>query len=266
MSPATAHALKLGRVKGTTYRDSKGIYSWKDERFPSVTTILKMKDKPALPRWASKSVAEYVCEYITRCGEERTPWSEITATLTDTDHLKNVPWSYAEKKRDMGSTFHDVADSILTGIPISAEAFSEDIRGLIVSLKNWLEKSGAEVEATEFACFNREHGFAGTCDALVRLNGEMFVLDFKTGKDSFEEHALQLAAYRKAEFIGLQDGSEIPMPETVGGLILLPCPEGGPARLLEWPTGEQEFTAFVGLIDVFNWSKTRPKYQERKVA
>lgn len=250
------------RMHGTNFRDSKGIYTWKEERFPSVTTVLKMKDKPALSRWASKVVAEFVKGEAERRNRGEITGVQLMDTLLDVDRLKNVPWSFAEKKRDMGSTFHDVAEQITLGTPVSPGAFGSDIRGYIESFLLWLEETKAEFEASEFACFNRSVGYAGTCDALVRINGRRIAFDYKTSPESYPEHALQLSAYRHAEFIGLQDGTEYPMPETEGGAILLPQPDGTRARLLEWPTGEAEFKSFCALREVYAWDQTRPKYKE----
>ena len=39
--------------------------------------------------------------------------------------------------------------------------------------------------------------FGGTLDCLCELDGEMELLDFKTGKAIYDEHFVQLAAYRK---------------------------------------------------------------------
>lgn len=260
---ATKTTVRDKRMHGTNFRDSKGIYTWKQERFPSVTTILKVKDKPALPRWASKSVAEFVKAECERRNRGEITGVALMERLLDTDSLKNVPWAYAEKKRDLGSTFHDIAEQITLGTPVSPAAFGDDIRGYIESFLLWLEKSGAEFEASEFACFNREVGYAGTCDAIVRLrDGRVIAFDYKTSGDSYPEHALQLSAYRKGEFIGMQDGSEFPMPPTDGGAILIPQPDGTIAKLLEWPCGDEAFEAFSALRSVYAWDQTKPKYKE----
>lgn len=255
---------RTARMAGTSFRDSKGVYSWKNETYPSVTTILKVKDKPALPRWASKSVAEFVaakCLVMER-GEMKGP--ELLTLLKDVDEIKQVPWKYAEKKRDMGSTFHSVAEQITLGNPVSPDAFSEDVRGYIVSFLRWIESTGAVFEANEFMCVSRKYGYAGTCDGLVKFPARdgLTMIDFKTGKDSYSEHALQLAAYRNADFIAMQSGEEIPMPPTEAALVVLPKDDGSGCRLIEWETGEKEMTAFLGLIAVYQWESGKPKQKE----
>jgi hypothetical protein len=40
------------------------------------------------------------------------------------------------------------------------------------------------------------------------------LIDYKTGKDVYPDTALQLTALHCAEFVGLPDGTEAPMPRT----------------------------------------------------
>lgn len=255
--------MRQTAMQGTSFRDSKGVYNWKDESYPSATTILKVLDKPALPRWAANSVAEYVVGIAKKIESRELTGKEGLAALLDYDTLKQTPWAFAEKKRDMGSTFHSIAEQITLGHPIAPEAFAEDIRGYIVSFLNWMDDSGAVFEANEFMCLNRAFGYAGTCDGLIKLpNREgLTIIDFKTGKASYREHALQLAAYRFAEVICLQDGSELAMPETLGTIVLLPNPDGSGCKSIEWPVGLAEFNTFASIIPVYKWmqEKITPK-------
>ena len=260
-------------MQGTDFRDSKGIYTWvgptgAEERFPSVTTILKCLDKPALPRWAAKSVAEFVKAICEKRNRGEMTGQELMDQLMDTDTLKQTPWTYAEKKRDMGSTFHSVAEQITLGTPVSASVFGGDVKGYIESLLLWLQDERiVEFEASEFACFNREVGYAGTADNLHRRKDDiigirLFIGDWKTSPDSYIEHALQLAAYAHAEFIGLQDGTEEPMPKVDGACIILPQADGTKAKCVEWAVGDAEFKTFCALKQVYDWQQSKPKYRE----
>ena len=79
---------------------------------------------------------------------------------------------------------------------------------------DWLEVSGAEVLGAEFQVWNLTIGYAGTVDLLVRFrDGSIWVIDLKTGKGLYGEHALQLI---DVEFYGrvlrsarLHDGSTL---------------------------------------------------------
>jgi hypothetical protein len=241
-----AQELRARTYRGTHLRDTKGVYAGKEERFPSVTKVLGVMNKPALPRWASKSVAEHVAEYVGVTVErDKIGWANIKEYLSDVDSLKNVPWDYAEKRRDLGSTFHDIAEQYVAGAHIAPEVFADDVRPLVESFLTWCDEFKPEWEAMECGVFNRTHNYAGTMDAIVRVNGRLMVLDYKTSKDSYPEHALQLSAYRYAEFLGLANGDELTMPEVDGGAILLVQP--GKCKMLEWPCEPKQFDAFIAL-------------------
>jgi len=247
-------------MAGTTFRDSKGIYTWKDERYPSVTTILRNLDKPALPRWAAKSVAEYVAAQCKAKESGQISGADLFAHLQDVDALKGIPWSIRDAKRDIGSTLHQVAEQITLGTPIDPKVFAADIRPYVESFMAWHQSAGVVFEASEMALFNRSHSYAGTCDALVRIGGRPLVLDYKTSSDTYEEHALQLAAYRHAEFIGMETGEEIAMPQTEGGAILLVGETG--CRLMEWECSNDEFEVFLALRRIYDWRVDKKQARE----
>jgi hypothetical protein len=269
MSTTTkAQELRKQTYRGTQLRDSRGIYTWgatgKDEFFPSVTSILSQMAKPALTYWASKSVAEYVARYVTETvPEQKMAWADVQAHLSDIDKLKGVPWEYAEKRRDLGSTFHDIAERYAGGAKINPSVFASDVRPLVEAFLDWVESHKPEWLAMEAGVFNREHNYAGTMDTIMMLHGRPVVLDYKSSKDSYPEHALQLAAYRKAQFLGLADGSEVPMPATEGGIILLVQESG--CKALEWECGDAQFEAFLALRRVYDFAKSGLKPKEVKL-
>lgn len=267
MSQALSKAseLRAKTYRGTHLRDSRGIYAWKDEKFPSVTSILSQMAKPALTYWAAKMVSEHVADYVTHTvPDNKLPWHEVQSYLSDVDELKSTPWKYAEKRRDLGSTFHDIAERFAGGMEVHPEVFASDIRPLVESFLTWVDENQPEWFAMEAGVFNRTHNYAGTMDTIMMLNGRMVVLDYKSSKDSYPEHALQLAAYRNAEFMGLADGSEIPMPNTEAGIILLVQEER--CKALEWQCGEAEFEAFLALRRVYDFNKSNLKSKELVLA
>ncbi len=261
-APLTKAAeLRQQTYRGTHLRDSKGVYAWKDERFPSITTLLKVLDKPALPRWASKSVAEYVADYVSRyVPEHKTGWKEVQEHLSDVEKLKNVPWAYAETKRDLGSNLHDIAEQVAGGTPVNPDVFADDVRPLVRGFLMFVEDECPEFLAMETGVFNRTVGYACTLDTVVNLprRKRTVVCDFKASKDSYAEHSLQVAAQRFAEFIGLRDGTEIPMMETDGAMILLVLPDG--YKLLEWPTDAADLDDVAALATIYRRNQRKLKY------
>jgi hypothetical protein len=63
--------------------------------------------------------------------------------------------------------------------------------------------------------FSRTHKYAGTADVIARMKiGKDIVpviIDIKTSKAIYDDVALQLCAYARADFVGMEDGSEEPL-------------------------------------------------------
>ena len=69
------------------------------------------------------------------------------------------------------------------------------------------------------------NGYGGTYDLLMMIDGELWLIDIKTGKGLYPEFALQLAAYRWADYIILPgDPTTYDMPnvDSTGVLHLRP--------------------------------------------
>jgi hypothetical protein len=252
-----AQSLRDRTFRGTHMRDSRGVYAWKDERFPSITTLLKQLDKPALPRWAAKSVAEHVADFVNNVARrQRLSWAAIHKYLGDSESLKQVPWKYAEKRRDIGSTLHDIAEQVAGGATINPDVFADDIRPLVMAYLDFCDQEQPEFHAMETGCFNRTIGYACTLDSIMvlpRFGNVSCICDYKTGKDVYQEAMLQVNAQRVCEFIGLRDGTEIPMPKCDRNLVLLIQETGW--RLVECPVIENIEEILRALVTLYQFNR-----------
>lgn len=261
---AKAQELRAQTYRGTHLRDSRGIYAWKEERFPSITTLLNVLNKPALPRWASKSVAEHVAEFVTRTvPEQKLPWRQVQKYLGDVDELKSVPWKYAERRRDIGSNLHDVAEQYIGGTPINPDVFADDLRPLVCAYIDFCQTERPEFHAMETGCFNRTIGYACTLDAIMalpRFGNVLAVVDNKTGKAVYDEAVIQVNAQRIAEFVGLRDGTEIPMPICEHNLVLLIQEAGW--QLVECPIIPNIEEVLAALVTIYHHNQAGLKPAE----
>lgn len=115
--------------------------------------------------------------------------------------LRSASTSERDAAAALGTAVHDAAASKRRLQDVEAA-----LRPRLAQYLDWLDVSGAEVLATEFQVWNPTVGYAGTGDLLVRLrNGKIVLVDLKTGKGVWSEHALQVMAYAKAEFVGNDD-------------------------------------------------------------
>lgn len=252
-------------TRGAVNRDRRGVYNWKGESFPSVTTVQRQQAKPALIYWSAKMVAEHVgglCELV---EAERMTTTQLLTVLKDTDKLKGVPWSKRDDKADIGTTVHAVADLINSGGVVDPGAFSLDVAPYIRAYIDWFGRWTPDIEALEATVYNRRHNYAGTFDAIATfpsMGGRKLLVDFKSSSATYPEHAVQMAAYRHAEFIGLPSGEEHPMPQVDGGALLLLGPDT--YTFYEWSCGSREFEVFLALRHLHDWSKSEPAPTELK--
>lgn len=233
-----------GPRNSTTGRGGARFYSWRGANYWSVTTIIGGGlPKPALVYWAANEVAAFACDNL----ESLASLLESAGREATYDMLKRTPWRKKEKAGDLGTLIHQWIEAHRLGKPMPA--CPPEVQPYLRAFEQFVRDFSPVYEATEASVYNRTQSYAGTLDAIVSLTLPLheslgrYVLDAKSGKGIYPEVGLQLAAYRNAEFIGLPDGSEVPMPETDGGLALHLTPGG--YRLIEVRSDEPIFRAFL---------------------
>jgi hypothetical protein len=242
--------------RNASSRGGKRFYSWRDESFWSVTTIISGGlPKPALINWAKKFTAEFAVsnfEALTALVE-----SDPDGAV---DWLKGAAYRERDRKADLGTYLHAAMEAHSLGKPFPE--WPAQVRPRMEAFLRFCEQHDPKYIATEASVYNRTQRYAGTLDAIVELGGRRYVLDMKSSKDIYPDVALQLAAYRHAEFIGLPDGSEAPMHDTDGAVALhLADGEDGAGewKLLEVDAGEDVFRFFLYVREVFRWQEERAK-------
>lgn len=188
-------------------------------RVPSVTTILGNLSKPALTNWAALEVAKYAVDHILT-------WQDLPADDA-VDLLKRAPYRNMTKKGNIGTAVHTAID-VWMG---DTEAVLEDIdllpyvAGALAFMEDHVLPDG--LIHSEATIFNRTFAYAGTCDAIVRLKHDAIdapfrtaIVDWKTGTRIYPEAALQLSGYANGEFIGTDDGDELPLPSIDVGIVV----------------------------------------------
>lgn len=185
-------------------------YLWGDETFLSVTTILSRGvPKPALVGWAAKSVAEFAIDNLAAVTALRDTADDGRQAAVDL--MKGAPNRNRDKAAALGTAIHEAAEAYSLGHALRAG--DPQVDKYVGQFAAWCDDFAPDFHASEVTVFNRAHQYAGTLDAVVDIAGERWLVDYKTGKDVYAEVGLQLAAYRYAEFIGCDNGTELEMPE-----------------------------------------------------
>lgn len=218
----------------TSRRGRLYIHPGTGRALPSVTNITGMLNKPALPRWAAKETALYAVAQA----------DAIAALARDdeaaaVDLLKGAPWRASGRKASAGTHVHEAVEAWLTDTHRdNTEAEQDHVRQFAAM---W-ERMGFTLVAAEAQVFNLDVGYAGSVDVLAERDGQGWVLDVKTGKGPYAEHALQLAAYAHAEQVARTDGTMADMPEVHHAAIV--DLKANRSRVIPADIGPEVFRAF----------------------
>lgn len=221
----------------------------KDLQVPGVTSVLNMLPKGYLKFWAAKLVAESAVE-MTETGElammvKRDPDGAV-------DYLKRAPDRNTKKAADAGSSAHSLFELRATGQPIGE--VTDSIRPFLEHFDDFLETVQPEFDYVEETVWSEKHSYAGSLDFIARIQGEVCIGDNKTTRSGVhDEVALQLAAYKHADYIVGEDGEANLLPDIVRGVVVHVRPEGW--ALYEVPVTEDVFGYFLALREVWNWDR-----------
>ena len=139
---------------------------------PSVTTILKIHNNPALNRWASNLGTE-------------------------------LSEQYKEETAEIGKQIHSYVAGFIKGIAISQlewNTLSEEIKNGIRAYERFRLQVKFEGMETEKMVYSVKYKFAGTLDAIGKIGKDKILIDFKTGERFYPSMFAQVVAYYKAHY------------------------------------------------------------------
>lgn len=251
-------------VPGTApSRDNEGYYTLPDgTRCMSVTTIIGHGvPKPGLVHWAAIEVA--------RCAVDNVP--KLSRLRGEEAREDCYQWlrRAAERKRDtaaeLGSAVHDACEAHVLGTPWPTPAPEQ--RPFLDAFHQFIDDHNPTFHATEMKVANPAERWAGTIDAVVQipaLGPAMVLIDYKSGRSLYDDHALQLSAYRRATVGWLKDGTEVEKIATERAIIVHLRPdvhaEHGGYRLYQVDTSDEVYTSFLTARDLaYGWTRRRKK-------
>lgn len=264
-------------------------------KYPSVTTILNVINKPALIPWAAReerlATSEAAAELYTELhGKQQLPRSMYLLALEQRLGATKAHVKALAKAADIGSAIHGKIEWTLKrslGQRVGPEPVLEDaaLWGFM-AYEDWAKAVGLRPRFIEQTVFSRQHAYAGTMDLLADLDARALLgmlerqgpvgadlaawltarstvtalIDFKSSKQIYGESFLQSAAYQKA-LIEMGHGR----PD--GGLIVrLPKVTTDPGlEVAVVPNARQLMPAFLAARELFNWTFAQETaYQARR--
>lgn len=196
-----------GKERNTTLRDAR-----KEGLVPSVTTILKVAANPVLNQWIQKQVLMAALTLPKVEGE------------TSDEYIARIMHDSKQQGKDAadrGTEIHNAVQSYYEGK--SDDTYVKHRKGCVKALQGVY---GDTVWISERA-FGHEMGFGGKCD-LHSPQGDGIVVDIKTKDfddpekvDGYDEHLMQLAAYRVGLGIPHARCGNVFVSRTVAGLAVV---------------------------------------------
>jgi hypothetical protein len=194
-----------GGMRNTTLKDAKTL-----SLFPSVTTIFKCMASPELDRWKQQQV---LLASLTLPRTEGESDEDYCARIIR-DAFKQV-----EDAADLGTQIHKALENHFQGQP-----YDPVMEEYVAPVKKWVEHNRVKFLKHELRLVNPEAGYAGTTDALVEKDGQLYVLDYKSRKtkpqyeiEPWSKEPMQIAAYAKVA--GAKRGVNLYISTTEPGRI-----------------------------------------------
>jgi hypothetical protein len=217
-------------------------------KVPGVTSVVDMLPKQFLKFWAAKLVAETAVDNVGTVVQMMLDGGRDGAI----DWLKRAPMRNTGAAADIGSEAHEVFEKMARGHNVGR--VHPDMAPFRDHYAEFLDKFQPEFLYLEETVWSDTHGYAGSFDAIAKIEGEVVVLDNKTTRSGVHaEVALQLSAYRYADYILGETGDQLPMPNIEGGAVVHVRPEGW--QLVPVRCDEDIHRYFTSLIPVFEWDK-----------
>jgi len=107
----------------------------------------------------------------------------------------------AKKSADEGTQTHSLIERYLEGEKLNwldengHANCSLNVWQMVLKFADFWTVEKPELVESEIHLFSDTHKIAGTCDLVVRLRGELWILDIKTSNNLHTSYDLQLAAY-----------------------------------------------------------------------
>ena len=174
------------------FDEEKHLYTVDGYKVDGTTAVLGIINKPALMYWAVNITLEYLNTVI----KPGISYDEIQLQ----EHFAMAKTANRRKSgraADIGKLVHDWCKYWIAKknpeLPINEEA-----RISIGKFQDWVKEKQVEFIKSEFIVYSKSLGYAGTGDFIAKIDGKIYLGDFKTSTGIWDEYWFQVAAYQSA--------------------------------------------------------------------
>jgi hypothetical protein len=252
----------------TVQRSGSRFYvdSATQDQVPGVTSVVGMLPKPFLAPWNAKLAAELAVDsldYIKQMAER-----DREGAIA---YIKGAAYRYTKSRANLGSKAHDLFERMIRG----QGGFTErdrfgnfnvrvhpDLEPYRANFAEFLEVVQPELIRAEDVAWSDTHKYAGSFDALLRVKDEdgqlvTVIADWKTGKGTYADVALQMAAYGFADRLIDPEGNSVPMPPIDAAAVLHITADQWSFKPVRFDA--EVFDHFLTLRKTFEWDRAVSK-------
>lgn len=224
--------------------------------WPGVTSITRVLDAPALTAWKLNQVAQSAIANAERLVADR--------KAGKTDAAAKWLTTLSTDAMDRGTRIHANIEQILRREPVTTDPRDEPaVEGARAWLNAQVGEHGLRPIEVEGYVIHETLGYGGTLDLIAEIDGETWLLDWKSGKsvaspagEVYRDHRLQLAAYANAEFIARPgDPERHPLP-VIARYGIVHVTDGG-TRLYEAMVTPRDWVAFRACLNLHAWTREK---------
>jgi hypothetical protein len=197
-----------GKERSTTLRDARKL-----NLVPSVTTVIKSAASPGLEAW---KLNQMMLAALTLPRVQDEPEEEFIA------RIQRDSKEHAKMAAERGTAVHAAIESMYSGTIYSE--FLDHQTGVFKEI----EKEYGVTQFQPEKAFAHELGFGGKLDLFTSEYNKGLVIDIKTKEFSdpskvvgYDEHMMQLAAYRVGVDLPDADCANVFVSVTVPGLVVI---------------------------------------------
>jgi hypothetical protein len=202
LSMPTTNREKLKRplndwVIEPDYSKGEHHYIVDGERYPSITTVLKCLDKPALMPWAAKMVEKKAlasfAKVVDQAGMVNLPFGQVQDILED---AKKHYREFRDDAADIGTLVHDSIERFILGDEIDSTDWPAGVSEGLAAFGGWVKGAGGvKPVRVEAYLASKKHKVAGKCDFIGFIGKSLVVADWKTSSGIYDEARFQVAEY-----------------------------------------------------------------------
>lgn len=164
---------------------------------PGTTTITGMLPKEALIPWAAKMTAQYL-EDKWLAGRAYAA-EEIASLLKDAKNAHRVKKDAAANKGTAAHAWFESYVKLRIADPKSKEIpalpIDPDVLNSVQLFLRFVSTKDITWLRSEVTVASRRYMFGGRFDAIIKMDGKIFLVDFKTSSGLYYEYYVQAAAY-----------------------------------------------------------------------